>query len=165
MARGRARWCGCGHRATHREPKNIRMEKRPSLLCDLHAKEFDAARARDEILAKSRSSPDWPPYPAGVRSIPLQRPRATPEPEKLGEDGEIGRLEKERAEWQETAEAYCDHAGRRFDLLKRIHAACGRAISGDHDKKSMLDTLQLCASMAADETKPRAAPTTKVGED
>lgn len=62
---------------------------------------------------------------------------------------EVERLEKERAEWQETAEAYCQNAGRWHDLLGRIHAACGRAISGDHDKKSMLATLQLCAGLAA----------------
>lgn len=83
------------------------------------------------------------------------------EPEKLGKESEIARLGKERSEWQESAEAYCDHAGRRFKLLKRIHAACGRAISGDQDKKSMLATLQFCASLAADETQPAAVSTKK----
>lgn len=111
-----------------------------------------AAQVREVLAASDNGIPTSADKEVARLTIELQSAReqlvgaANGPSEKMDKNT---RLEKERAEWQESAEAYCDHAGRRFKLLERVHAACGRALAGDHDKPSMLATLKLCAELAA----------------
>lgn len=92
------------------------------------------------------------------RLVELERERDQLRLDNAAQVQELIRLRGERAEWQETAEAYCDRAGQRFKLLERINASCGRALAGDHDKASMLATLKLCAELAASEKKTISNP-------